>query len=152
MQDFRKLNVWHKAHQLTLDVYAATRRFPKDELYGLSSQTRRAAASIPANIAEGCGRDGGADFARFLQIAVGSASELEYHLLLARDLHFLSDPIWQDLSTSAIEVKQMLASLMKKVKSIKQPLPISSTKGRLFLSQTGLIFANGTSPVKPLMR
>ena len=99
----------------------ATKRFPKDELYGLSSQTRRAAASIPANIAEGCGRNGGADLARFLQIAVGPASELEYHLLLAHDLQFLSDPIWQKLTASASEIKRMLASLMKKVKSTKKP-------------------------------
>jgi four helix bundle protein len=116
MQDFRKLNVWHKAHRLTLDVYSATRGFPKDELYGLTSQTRRAAVSIPANIAEGCGRDGGADLARFLQIAVGSASELEYHLLLARDLQILSDPTWQNLVAAVCEVKQMLASLINKVR------------------------------------
>jgi four helix bundle protein len=119
LQDFQKLNVWHKAHQLTLSVYAATRKYPKEELFGLTSQTRRAAASIPANIAEGCGRDGGADFARFLQIAVGSASELEYHLLLARDLQILSDPIWQNLVAVVCEVKQMLASLINKVKSTK---------------------------------
>ena len=119
MQDFRKLNVWHKAHRLTLDVYSVTRGFPKDELYGLTSQTRRAAASIPANIAEGCGRNGGADLARFLQIAAGSASELEYHLLLARDLQFLSDPNWQSLSAAVSEVKQMLTSLMRKVKPVK---------------------------------
>jgi four helix bundle protein len=124
MQDFRKLNVWRKAHQLTLSVYAATRRFPKDELYGMTSQTRRAAVSIPANIAEGCGRDGGADLARFLQIAVGSASELEYHLLLARDLQLLSDPIWQELSDLVCEVKQMLASLMKKVRLVGDPTPV----------------------------
>jgi four helix bundle protein len=122
VQDFRKLNVWQKAHQLTLGVYEETRRFPKDELYGLTSQTRRAAASIPANIAEGCGRDGGADLARFLQIAVGSASELEYHLLLARDLQFLSDPSWQALSAATCEVKQMLTSLMRKVRPVKCPV------------------------------
>jgi four helix bundle protein len=119
MQDFRKLNVWSKAHQLTLDVYTATRGFPKEECYGLTSQMRRAAASIPANIAEGCGRDGGADLARFLQIAFGSASELEYHLLLARDLHFLDDLAWRNLSKAVSEIKQMLASLLRKVKPAK---------------------------------
>jgi len=83
MKDFRELKVWEKAHQLTLEVYKATTIFPKDELYGLTSQIRRACASIPANIAEGCGRRGDAEFARFLGIAMGSASELDYHLLLA---------------------------------------------------------------------
>ncbi|HXJ93219.1 MAG TPA: four helix bundle protein [Terriglobia bacterium] len=71
---------------MTLNIYKATRTFPRDELYGLTSQTRRAAASVAANIAEGCGRMGGAEFSRFLQIAMGSASELEFHLLLAHDL------------------------------------------------------------------
>ena len=121
MQDFRKLNVWRKAHRLTLDVYTATHGFPREELYGLTSQMRRAAASIPANIAEGCGRDGGADLARFLQIAAGSGSELEYHLLLARDLQFLSGSSWQELSVAVSEVKQMLASLMQKVRRAKMP-------------------------------
>ena len=116
MQDFRKLNVWCKSHQLTLDVYAAPRVFPKDEIYGLTSQIRRSAVSIPANIAEGCGRGGGADFARFLQMAAGSASEVEYHLLLSRDLQYLSDRSWQTLSASVSEIKQMLTSLARKVK------------------------------------
>jgi four helix bundle protein len=79
MKDFRTLTVWQKAHQLTLAVYKATRGFPKEEMYGLTSQVRRASSSIPANIAEGCGRDGDAELARFFQIAMGSASELEYH-------------------------------------------------------------------------
>jgi four helix bundle protein len=91
VQDYRHLKVWEKAHQLTLAVYKATVPFPKDELYGLTSQIRRACTSIPANIAEGCGRDGDAEFARFLRIAMGSASELDYHLLLARDLGFLNE-------------------------------------------------------------
>lgn len=92
MKDFRNLKVWEKSHQLALAVYKATSTFPRHELYGLTSQIRRACASIPANIAEGCGRSGDAELARFLQIAMGSASELEYHLLLARDLGFLSAP------------------------------------------------------------
>jgi len=98
MQDFRKLVVWQKAHQLTLDVYCITRTYHKEELYGLTSQTRRAAASIPANIAEGCGRNGGADLARFLHIAAGSASELDYHLILACDLDFIASPVQSKLS------------------------------------------------------
>ena len=92
MKDFRNLKVWEKSHQLALAVYKATSTFPRHELYGLTSQIRRACASIPANIAEGCGRSGDAELARFLQIAMGSASELEYHLLLARDLGFLPAP------------------------------------------------------------
>jgi four helix bundle protein len=115
VQNFLKLLVWQKAHQLTLDVYRTTRNYPKEELYGLTSQTRRAAASIPANIAEGCGRNGGADFARFLHIAAGSACEAEYHIILAHDLLFLSDPDYTRLAAVISEVKQMLASLLQKV-------------------------------------
>ena len=82
MKDYRELKVWERSHQLALAVYKVTTTFPKDELYGLTSQIRRACASIPANIAEGCGRSGDAELARFLQIAMGSASELDYHLYL----------------------------------------------------------------------
>jgi len=133
MQDFRKLNVWCKSHQLTLDVYAATRDFPNDELYGLTSQLRRAAASVPANIAEGCGRDGGSDFARFLQIATGSASEVEYHLLLARDLNYLNTPNWRRIDASVREIKQMLASLIRTIKSgnTSRPTPTRHRNNQL---------------------
>ena len=110
MQDFRQLKVWKRAHELTLAVYCVTAAFPKDELYGLTSQVRRSAASIPANIAEGCGRSGDAEFARFLHIAMGSASELDYHLLLAKDLSFLSPAEYDELAGSVAEVKRMLAS------------------------------------------
>ena len=89
MKDFKELKVWEKAHALTLQVYQETRSFPREEIYGLTSQVRRAAASVAANIVEGCGRRSDGEFTRFLQIARGSASELKYHLLLARDLHFL---------------------------------------------------------------
>ena len=89
MQDFKKLKVWQNSHNLTLAIYRATESFPSPELYGLTTQMRRSCSSIPANIAEGCGRDGDAEFARFLRIAMGSAAELDYHLLLARDLGFL---------------------------------------------------------------
>jgi four helix bundle protein len=89
MQDFRKLKVWGKVHAVTLHVYRCTAVFPRNEMFGLTSQMRRAAASMGANVAEGCGRDGDPELARFLQIAMGSASELEYHLLLARDLQLL---------------------------------------------------------------
>jgi four helix bundle protein len=107
--------VWHKAHELTLAAYKATSAFPTDEKYGLTSQIRRCSASIAANIAEGCGRRGNGEFHRFLQIATGSASELEYHFLLARDLHLLSDDAYKLLNFEVVELKRMLASLINKV-------------------------------------
>jgi len=118
MRDFRELQVWEKSHQLALAVYKLTVTFPKDELYGLTSQIRRACVSIAANIAEGCGRSGDAEFARFLQIAMGSASELEYHLLLARDLKFIGHPEYQKISNDVIEVKRMFASFIQKLKNV----------------------------------
>lgn len=117
MKDFRQLAVWEKAHQLTLAVYQATGTFPKDELYGLTSQIRRASASIPANIAEGCGRNGDGELARFLSIAMGSASELDYHLLLAHDLNLIDSAIYQQLNQQLIEVKRMLNALIHKIKA-----------------------------------
>lgn len=115
MKDFRELKVWEKSHQLTVAVYKATSKFPKEELYGLTSQMRRSCSSIPANIAEGCGRGSDADFARFLQMAMGSASEIEYHLLLARDLNLLDDPSYECFANDVTEVKRMLASFIKKL-------------------------------------
>lgn len=117
MKDFRKQKVWQKSHCLTLDVYRATKSFPKEELYGLTGQIRRACASIPANIAEGCGRDGDAELARFFQIAKGSASELEYHLLLAHDLGFINAADYTQLNQETTELKQMLTSFIKKLKA-----------------------------------
>ena len=117
MKDFHELKVWQKAHQLTLAVYQITANFPRAETYGLTGQLRRACASIPANLAEGCGRSGDAELARFCSIALGSASELEYHLLLARDLKLISPTDHDDLSQSAIELKRMLAGLLQKLKA-----------------------------------
>jgi four helix bundle protein len=107
--------VWQRAHRLTLAIYKATAVFPKDELYGLTSQMRRSTTSIPANIADGCGRAGDAELGRFLNIAAGSASELEYHLLLAHDLRFLSKTDYDSLATEVSEVKRMLAGLLRKL-------------------------------------
>jgi len=118
MKDFKELEVWVKAHQLTLAVYEATQTFPRDELYGLTRQIRRSCASIPANIAEGCGRSGDAELARFLQIAMGSASELEYHILLARDLSLLNSLAYDHLASDVTVVKRMLASFIKKLKAV----------------------------------
>ena len=117
MKDFHQLKVWIKAHQLTLQIYQITAHFPKEEKYGLSSQLRRASSSICANLAEGCGRNGDAELARFCSIACGSASELEYHLLLARDLHFISGGDHDALSLEATEVKRMLTALIQKLRA-----------------------------------
>lgn len=117
MKDFRKLTVWQKAHRLTLKVYEVTRKFPREELYGLTGQMRKSSSSIPTNVAEGCGRAGDAEFARFLQIAMGSASELEYQLILARDLTYLDLKEYEDLDRDTAEVKRMLARLIGKLKA-----------------------------------
>jgi four helix bundle protein len=117
LQSFRNLKVWEKAHVRTLDVYRSSTPFPRDEMYGLTSQMRRASASIGANIAEGTCRKGDCEFGRFLQIAIGSASELEYHLLLARDLALLKSLDYQRLAEEVVEVKRMLASLICKLKA-----------------------------------
>ena len=117
MRDFRELKVWEKSHHLALGVYKATAKFPKDELYGLTSQIRRACVSVPANIAEGCGRNGHPEFARFLQIAMGSASELEYHLLISHDLGLLTDTEHKQLTQETTEVKRMLTSSIQKLKA-----------------------------------
>lgn len=120
MQDFRELRVWQRSHQLTIAIYRATASFPKEEMFGLTRQIRRAAASIGANIAEGCGRDSGADFARFLQIAAGSASEVDNHLLLAKDLGFLTNPQLEPLASELAQIRPMLTSLIQKVRG-QQP-------------------------------
>jgi four helix bundle protein len=117
MEDFKNLKVWVKAHELTLAVYRRTRVFPKEEVYGLTSQLRRAAASIGANIAEGCGRRSDGEMKRFLQIARGSASELEYHFLLARDPQLLDNNEFKHLEGKVLEVQRMLASLVQRVQA-----------------------------------
>jgi four helix bundle protein len=115
MKAFRQLKVWEKSHQLALVIYKATKEFPKEELYGLTSKIRRSSMSIPTNIAEGCGRNTDADFARFLQMAIGS--ETEYQLILARDLGFLPKELYEQLHSDVEEVKRMLASLLKTLRA-----------------------------------
>jgi four helix bundle protein len=117
MQDFKQLNVWRKSHDLALFVYKATRLFPDEERYGLTSQMRRAATSIPTNIAEGCGRGTRTEFKQFLYISMGSASELEYHILLARDLGLLTEAQSDELGADAREVKRMLSGLIQSLKA-----------------------------------
>jgi four helix bundle protein len=115
MRDFKELKVWQKAHHLVLDVYRQSRDFPSDERFGLTAQLRRSATSVPSNIAEGCGREGERDFARFLSIAAGSASEAEYQLMLARDLGYLQQDAHRQLDDQVNEVKRMLNSFLQKL-------------------------------------
>lgn len=115
MKDFRDLKVWQKAHKVALVCYGMTTNFPKSEIFGLAAQIRRAGSSIPANIAEGCGRGGDGEFQRFLHMAMGSASEFEYHFLLARDLGFMEAEAHDQVQISVVEVKRMLAGLITKV-------------------------------------
>jgi len=106
-----------EAHKLTVQLYQDTEDFPRKEMFGLTSQIRRAAASIGANLAEGCGRQSEGEFSRFIQIAMGSASELEYHLLLSRDLTFLTKSAYEKSQTQLTRVRKMLASLLQTVQS-----------------------------------
>ena len=115
MKDFKELRVWSKAHELAILVYKLTRAFPRDEVYGLTSQVRRSAASIGANIAEGYGRHSDGEMTRFLQIARGSASETEYHLLLAKDLGFLQEADFQVAEQAVVVVQRMLTALVQRV-------------------------------------
>ena len=119
MQNYKDLKVWQKAHQLTLNVYKESKYFPKEELYSLTNQLRRASSSISANIAEGCGKNTSVDFANFLNIALGSANEAEYFILLSKDLEYLSVEKHDTLSNQINEIKAMLISLISKVRAPK---------------------------------
>lgn len=117
MKDFRSLKVWEKAHELTLKIYQITDSFPKQEIYGVTSQIRRAAVSIPTNIAEGCGKDTDPELKRYCLIAMGSSSELEYLLLLTHDLKYLTSEIYQPLQEQLIEIRKMLNAFIQKLKT-----------------------------------
>src|SRR5262249_19324840 len=117
MQDFRNLDVWKRSHELTLAVYRSTKSFPDDERFGLTSQLRRGASSIPANLAEGCGGGSDPDFGRFVQNAMGSASEVEYELLLAKDLQYFDSNSYTPLNDEITGIKRMLASLLRKIRT-----------------------------------
>jgi len=112
LRNYRDLEVWEKAHKLTLQLYQRSRTFPKEEFYGLTSQLRRSMMSIGANLAEGCGRQTTPELARFVRIAMGSASEVDYHLLLARDFGYLQSDEHQELSQELTRIRKMLASLL----------------------------------------
>ena len=113
MKDFRTLNVWQKSHKLAVLIYQKTKKFPKEEVYGITSQLRRAIVSIPTNLAEGCGRGSDKDFAKFAQIAIGSASECEYLILLSNELGFVDKNDSDELIEKVCEIKRMLTSLIK---------------------------------------
>jgi len=116
MRNYRDLMVWEKAHKLTLAVYKMTLSFPKEERHGLTSQIRRASASIAANLAEGCGRRSDGEMARYVQIAMGSGAELSYHFLLAKDLGFVQSAEYEALSADANEIMRMLSALSGKLR------------------------------------
>jgi four helix bundle protein len=113
MKDFRNLSAWQKSHKLAIIIYQKTRNFPKEESYGITSQLRRATVSIPTNLAEGCGRGSDRDFAKFVQIAIGSASESEYLILLSNELGYIDKDEYDELTEKVCEIKRMLASLIK---------------------------------------
>jgi four helix bundle protein len=123
MRNYRDLQVWDKAHSLTLELYRVSRQFPRDEIYGITGQLRRASVSIGANLAEGCGRRTSNELARFVRIALGSASELDYHLLLSRDLGFMTGDDFASASARLTEVRKMLTSFLQ---SVEEQIEIQS--------------------------
>jgi four helix bundle protein len=119
VKDFRTLKVWERSHSLTLKIYKATENFPKQEIYGLTSQIQRASVSIPTNIAEGCGKDSDAELKRYFLIAMGSSSELEYLLLLAYDLGYLPNDSYQNLHDELVEIRKMLNAFIQRLKKTR---------------------------------
>lgn len=117
MRDFHKLMIWQRSHSLTLEIYKITKTFPKEEVFGLTSQIRRAVSSIPTNIAEGCGKNSNKEFAHFLQITIGSATEVEYQLLLAHDINYINDGDYQVLTDETVAVRKMIIKYQSELKS-----------------------------------
>ena len=115
MRDFKKYEIWQLSHEFTLEIYELTKSFPNNEIYGLTSQIRRACSSIPTNISEGCGRDSDSEFNRFLTIALGSANETEYLIILSNDLNYMT----KEKSTSLIE---RINTIKRKTYQLKQKL------------------------------
>ncbi len=115
MRNFRDLSIWTKSHLFTLKIYSTTKQFPRQEIVGLISQMRRSASSIPTNIAEGCGRNSNPDFKRFLVMASGSSSELEYQLILSKDLEYISESSFKELESEVIEIRKMIHSFIKNI-------------------------------------
>jgi four helix bundle protein len=127
VRNYKDLTVWEKSHKLTLAVYKETSAFPKEERFGLTSQVRRASSSIPANLAEGCGRRSDGEMGRFIQIAMGSGAELSYHLLLCRDLGILGTAEFSRLTSDLEEVMKMLSALSGRVKGTLRPSVLELT-------------------------
>lgn len=121
MRDFRNLKIWERSHGLVLEIYKATAAFPKDEIYGLTSQVRRAAVSIPCNIAEGCGKATDVDLANYIQISMGSATELEYELQLAHDLKYLPTEVYNILSSELVEIRKMMNGYLQRLRNKVRP-------------------------------
>jgi four helix bundle protein len=117
MRNFQELTIWQKSHQLALKIYSVTKKFPKDELFCLTAQMKKSSTSIPTNIAEGCGRNSNPEMERFLIIATGSSSELEYQLILSKDLLYLSESIYKELQNELIEIKKMIYAFIKNIPS-----------------------------------
>ena len=134
MQDYRRLDVWAKAHELVLETYRATAKVPDRRYPGLVSQLRRAAAAIPATIAEGCGYSTRPEFVRFLQSAGGSVQELHYHLMLAHDLELLPGPEYARLDARTEQVRQMLSGLLRKVRGQSARFPSAPLPGNRFIA------------------
>ena len=121
MGEYRKLLVWERAHTITVRIYTVTRHWPADEQYGLTSQIRRAAASIGCNLAEGCGRNSSAELARFARVALGSANEVEYQLQLAHDLGYMKAGLFDSLVSEISQIRRMLAALARQLSSTRIP-------------------------------
>jgi four helix bundle protein len=129
LRNHRDLQVWSKAYSLALELYRASRTFPKEELYGLTSQMRRAAVSVGANLAEGCGRRSNAEMGRFVRIAMGSAAELDHHLLLCKDLGFMADVDHRRFLANPTEVRKMLSALLDSITDELEMKARAATKG-----------------------
>lgn len=115
MRNFESLNFWQRSHAFTIKIYKLTQSFPKDELFGLVSQMKRSASSVPTNIAEGCGRESVAELKMFLTIAAGSSSEVHYQLILSKDLSFIDERLFKELVTEIIEIRKMIYSYHDKL-------------------------------------
>jgi four helix bundle protein len=115
MHNFKELIVWQKARSIVKDIYLLTKKYPKEELFGLTQQIRRAAVSIPSNIAEGSGRGTNVDFARFLDIANGSACEVETQLYLSLDLEYISQTEFDDVNNKLQDIEKLIFNFKKKI-------------------------------------
>lgn len=115
MRDYKKYSVWELGHNITIEIYELTKLFPKEEIYSLTSQMRRAAYSIPSNIAEGCGRESDQEFKRYLVIARGSATELEYFLILVKDLKLIKESDFEKMFDIVNKTKRSLTNLINKI-------------------------------------